>query len=126
MMNLTQMEKARLIRAQLLEHFPELDELRNELVSLLGKAQNAPPHGEVDGSLSEVQYNQLRFIEQALQKFLSAQLFDTRPSPFADQNTPSRRRSVTSDQPDANRRKVMQPSPTGSRGSMGPKGHKSK
>ena len=75
---MTQYERSRALRDQLKRLFPELAQARDDLRKLLDEAQNKPPHGDSDGSIYEIQYNQLRGIERALGAFLAAQLFDRR------------------------------------------------
>ena len=75
---MTQLERADAIRAGFKKLFPEIDRLKQELDKLLGEAQNAPPHGEADGTIFDVQYSQLRSIEKAASRLLVSLLFDTR------------------------------------------------
>ena len=61
------------------EFFPEMDSIKQELGHLLDEAQNSPPAGISDGTINEIQFNQLRDIHDALQKLLVAQLFNLQP-----------------------------------------------
>jgi hypothetical protein len=77
---MTQLEESRLLRARLLKQFAELVELvevRDSLMRLLEKVQNAPPAGEADGTITEVQYRQLQSIHKAIASLLIAQLFNS-------------------------------------------------
>jgi hypothetical protein len=71
-----QYARSQALRERLKKSFPELASIKDELGRLLDEAQNAPPHGASDGTITEVQYNQLRGIHKALRTLLVAQLFD--------------------------------------------------
>jgi hypothetical protein len=75
----TQLEMANSIRGQYREHFAALASLKDRLSKLLDESQNPPPDGGSDGTIGEVQYNQLRSIEKATRGLLVALLFDTGP-----------------------------------------------
>lgn len=76
---LTQGQRARLIRDEYKALFPKLDELRRRLGKVLEDAQNPPEVGGArDGTISEVQYTQLRSIERATRHLLASLLFDSR------------------------------------------------
>lgn len=65
-----QLEVARGVLARVGTMFPALDRLKSELDAVLGVAQNPPPDGMSDGSISEEQYNRLRGTERKLRDLL--------------------------------------------------------
>lgn len=76
--SLSQLDRATVLRARFNALFPELASIKDDLGELLRAAQNAPPHGEADGTLSEVQYNQLRSLADALSRVLVTSLFNSK------------------------------------------------
>ncbi len=84
----TQYAQSQALRERLKKLFPELVSAKDDLGKLLDEAQNAPPHGGSDGSITPVQYNQLRGIHDTLNRFLVAQLFDTRGAATARVKAP--------------------------------------
>ena len=75
---MTQLERADAIRADFLKMFPEIDRLSRDLSIVLDEAQNAPPDGAADGTVSEVQYAQLHSIQKAAGKLILSLLFNSR------------------------------------------------
>ena len=75
---MTQLERAQMVRAQLLAMLPDLDRLSRSLSVVLDEAQNAPPDGASDGSIGETQYSQLRKINESVGKLTLALMFDAR------------------------------------------------
>jgi hypothetical protein len=76
---MSQLKRADALRADLKKFFPELDRIKQDLERLLDEAQNVPPHGNADGTVSVVQYRQLRGVERAVRDLLLS--LDSIPSP---------------------------------------------
>lgn len=77
----TQLSRADAIRRELKPLAREVDKLRLRLGLLLNEAQNRPPQGSADRTISEAQFNQLRSLETAMRDLMLASLFDSRSSP---------------------------------------------
>jgi hypothetical protein len=74
----TQQERANAARDIVNELYPKLDEARCELRKVLDEAQNPPPEGQSDGSMTEVQWKQHRAVKKALDDLILTHLFRTK------------------------------------------------
>jgi hypothetical protein len=69
-LNGTQLERANAIIARLKVMLPELSRLSRDLAQVVGDAQNGPPDGGADGTISDVRWTQLKNAERALSKLV--------------------------------------------------------
>lgn len=76
---MTQLERADHMRFKLQRLTPELHVIKDTLGRILDEAQNPPAEGGTsDGTITGVQYRQLRAIEKDLRNLLVASLFNSR------------------------------------------------
>lgn len=76
---MTQLERADAIRAKFMAMLPQIDALSKELSEILDDAQVMPEDGgQSDLTINEVQFNQLRQINNCAGKLVLALLFDSR------------------------------------------------
>lgn len=75
----THLERADAVRAKFQTMYSELNQLSKDLVILLDEARVLPQNGgDSDGTISEVQFNQLQTIQKNTDNLLRSLLFDTR------------------------------------------------
>jgi hypothetical protein len=71
----TQLERATAARKKLLDLFPQIVQAKNELQCVLDEAQNVPPLGEADGSISETKWKQLSLVANYITRLIASLLF---------------------------------------------------
>lgn len=72
---MTQLERAQQSIASLREMFPRLEAIKEDLHHIMGEAQNRPPQGRSDGSMTEEQFSRTRTVEQALRDLTISLLY---------------------------------------------------
>ena len=76
---MTQLERADAIRARFKVMYPEINQISKEILDLLDEARVLPQNGgDSDGTISEVQFNQLQSIQKNTDNLLRSLLFDMR------------------------------------------------
>ncbi len=68
----TQKQRAQSIIEEMDHHAIQITQCHESLTELLGRAQNDPPHGESDRSISPAEFTRLREIENAMTRLRRA------------------------------------------------------